>query len=546
MKFEPELALQLLEEDLNVRTDEILSTDTPHIVARKSLKKSLFKKWLPGDSREQDRKAVQLFLFCNDRCRGIDERRLQENAVIRHAQSLLYSYIHSGDLQSSLLDLDRCLDQGRAGPGASRGTRFSDFYRKMFCGNLSVDCADLHAHYVSRLSPRWLLAEKLRLESNDVQLVRGSKLSCVPKNREISRTIATEPSINMFYQLGAGAILEGILSKFFGINLDRQPFVNRWYARQGSIDGSFATIDLSSASDTISTSLVRLLLPRQAFALLDLIRSKYVEADGEDCELHMFSSMGNGFTFPLQTLIFATLIRAYYHVHGIPPRTTRSGKVIPRFSVFGDDIIVDREVYDGICFLLGECGFVVNLQKSYNEGPFRESCGSDYFSGVNIRGVYLRSIRHARHVYSAFNRLSRWSLYHGVSLNRFLLYLKGLADFRPVPFDESDDAGFKLPESLLRSHKRDANGAIRYTALRARPQRVRVLKRGTDGDIATNPDGAIICAIGGYIAGRFVLSRLTDSERSSVVRRKTPSWDFVPYPGLTARDYWFLWSSLQG
>jgi len=85
----------------------------------------------------------------------------------------------------------------------------------------------------------------------------------------------------------------------FGVNL-RDQSVNQRYALLGSIDGSLATIDLSSASDTVSYALVMSLLPSGWFDLLDLFRSECVEVPGGVIELEKFSSMGNAYTFELR------------------------------------------------------------------------------------------------------------------------------------------------------------------------------------------------------------------------------------------------------
>ena len=88
--------------------------------------------------------------------------------------------------------------------------------------------------------------------------------------------------------------------------------------------------------------------------------------------------MGNGFTFPLETLIFWALTAS-----------ACEGDV-DSVSVYGDDIICPRERADDVIDTLTMCGFKINLEKSFVEGPFRESCGCDYYKGIDIRPFYKK------------------------------------------------------------------------------------------------------------------------------------------------------------
>ena len=87
--------------------------------------------------------------------------------------------------------------------------------------------------------------------------------------------------------------------------------------------------------------------------------------------------MGNGFTFELETILFRTLM-----------------KVITNYDVrvFGDDIIIDSGSAPLALKVLEWAGFRINEKKSFCEGPFRESCGGDYFEGVAVRGHFLEEI----------------------------------------------------------------------------------------------------------------------------------------------------------
>lgn len=199
-----------------------------------------------------------------------------------------------------------------------------------------------------------------------------NRVTTVPKNWTTDRTIACEPSGNLPFQLAIDAFLKVRLREKTGIDLSDQSR-NQEGARQGSLDGTLATIDLSMASDTLSYNTVAELLPSPWFQLLDGLRcAAYSGVFGYGL-YSKFSSMGNGFTFPLQTLIYYALGRAIGSV-----------KVI----VYGDDIVIESSLYHEYCALLKHFGFVINSGKSFFEGPFRESCGADFYEGTNIRAFY--------------------------------------------------------------------------------------------------------------------------------------------------------------
>lgn len=227
--------------------------------------------------------------------------------------------------------------------------------------------------------------------------VKGAVLFTVPKKTEIDRCACKEPDINMFLQKGVGSHIRRRLLKF-GINLNDQS-INRGLAKQGSIDDSLATLDLSSASDTICVEVVRTLLPDDWFLYLNDIRSQSVLVDGELIRTEMFSSMGNGFTFELESLLFWALMRTTAYFEGV------SGII----SVYGDDIIIPSGMCNMACFVLKSFGFSVNESKSFSSGPFRESCGGHYHNGVDVTPFYLKKDPALlTDVIRVTNQLRRW------------------------------------------------------------------------------------------------------------------------------------------
>lgn len=235
---------------------------------------------------------------------------------------------------------------------------------------------------------------------------RGNGFLTVPKTALVNRPICVEPGANVYLQLGLGAMFRTALKRI-GIDLDSQE-LNRWLALLGSHTGEWATIDLSSASDTIARRLVQIIFsysPKLVtwLKVMEAIRSPFTNwgsAKNPEWRLnHKFSSMGNGFTFELETLLFWALSSAAAEEIG--------GKCA---AVYGDDIIVSRDAFHHVSGVLEECGFTINLAKSYNSSYFRESCGMNAWDGYEIASYRLESFDNISDTYSFHNGLVRLGL----------------------------------------------------------------------------------------------------------------------------------------
>lgn len=532
MDFNPAKLRKCLISDLGISESRPLTSDMTLRDARKnSLLASVLKKYVAGSEAKLEMVAVDGFKASNAHCAAVVLPRADSyvGEILTIARSLIHAAFYHLPGQQTDFNLHECVLRGRTGPGASKGTKRTDFLGKMFEGDLSVTSQGLYNHYRTCITGRWAEAESFRRHKYATIVTETSSLTTVPKNCETNRTICTEPSLNMFYQLGAGDIINGMLKRDHNIDLSTQPDVNRAMAQTGSLAGNFATIDLRSASDTISYELCRALLPRGILAVLDIIRCHATEYKGETIALNMISSMGNGFTFSLQTLIFASLVRASYMLMGITPKV-RVGR---NYAVFGDDIICLTEAYHVVCQVLNGCGFIVNDQKSFASGAFRESCGGDFFKGDDIRGVYIKKVTIEQDLYTAFNRLCRWSARYSISLHHTLLYVKGLASFRPVPLHEGDDAGHKIPSSLLQTPKFSRSGCWVYSP--TVPVRRTIEVSGGVADCVIQ--GRIISVLGGYIRGNKIGVRSQSGTEYEVARAMTPNWDYCADAGLTSRDY---------
>lgn len=432
------------------RGDEVWPGMTFKERAASSLISSLLKKQESGLNEETKRKALEKFLLINDKCRLwrlVDNELPCDDFLLGEVRNFVYRFWNDGvrPLADHHYDF---LSRGRVGPGSAIGSIGGDFYTKLFSSRMATTSPGLYNMYRRYIAgfPEWKNAEETRLLSyGEPDIVKGNRLDFVPKNDDISRSICVEPSLNMFYQLGFEQILNERLANFWGVNLQYQQFKNRELARKGSFDGSFATIDLSSASDSISLPMLKWLLPPDFYSWLEKFRSPVSRLpNGEHVELHMISTMGNGYTFPLQTIIFSAIVLAAFRLDGLAP-IFPFGDESGNFGVNGDDIVVPTRIYPKVLRLLHLLGFTPNQAKTFVEGPFRESCGGDYFEGRNLRGVYIKTLQGPHDYYSVINQLNLFSTRTGILLPRLVQHLLSKCRFLPVPIWENDSCGIKVP-----------------------------------------------------------------------------------------------------
>jgi len=269
----------------------------------------------------------------------------------------------------------------RFGPGATTQVQKKNASQRRKLGKPFCCSEDLVPIVQSLLEevPAWIGFDA----DSDAKIVpveiHQGKIVFVPKNAKTYRAVGPEPMLNGMLQLGIGSYIAERLKRF-GVDITDQSR-NQQLAKIGSVTGSLATLDLSSASDMISREFVSHVLPVDWFILLDRARTSTVELGGESIKLQKFCTMGNGFTFPLETLLFWALATTCAEEVGVGVRDV---------SVYGDDIIVPVQAYDLLVEVLEAVGFVVNKDKSFSTGPFRESCGADYLSGIDIRPAYLK------------------------------------------------------------------------------------------------------------------------------------------------------------
>lgn len=333
------------------------------------------------------------------------------NTVANKARDIIYNIL--GDVDLGLFERSRF----SGGASTSRRRVVGDPYYK-YKHNLKrplhvTSSAYPYAVALIQCTPLW------REGGVTLEVVPGNRISTVPKKTEIDRTIAMEPDMNMSLQLAVGSFIRGRLRKV-GIDLDDQT-VNQELAKFGSTSNLLATIDLSSASDSISYHLVRDLLPYDWFALLDDLRSKRgTLPTGEIIHWQKFSSMGNGFTFELETLIFYALSLATIRYEEESCSKTLDRGIFPfskYLNVYGDDIICPCKYASSVIEVLSIAGFQTNVDKTFVNGPFRESCGKHYHQGIDVTPFFIRkAIDSYQRVIWLLNKLRKWAYDDQISI----------------------------------------------------------------------------------------------------------------------------------
>ena len=348
---------------------------------------------------DKESAAFATFMSAEDLCRNTNERfRSGLSGVSSDAHSVLYGA--SRKIATVLGDVPTYQDlKFSFGPGATtnvkraRSNPMVKLEAHLSCSYEFVS----HAKEFLMEFPGWMEAQSDKQKQIRLYPSHG-KLQFVPKSSKTMRSIGVEPTLNGFGQQGIGKYIRKRLQRA-GVDLTDQTR-NQKLACKGSIDGSLATVDMSSASDTIAYGLVLHLLPIDWFEFMDRFRTGSVTYKGKVIKLHKFSSMGNSYTFELESLIFFSLAYATCTHLGLSPKDV---------SVYGDDVIIPVSAMPLFREVLTVCGFIMNTDKSFADGPFRESCGADYLGGIDIRPFYLKDRISCRVLFNMHN----WFIRHG-------------------------------------------------------------------------------------------------------------------------------------
>lgn len=458
---------------------------------------------------------------------GVSPTRAKYNKLLRKMEGFI-SYV-IGD-EPNLYEV---FSKVGFGPGASLGVHgdATNAMRKLSVKGLTVTPRAM-TYLASAISQNLWLRRKFSPDpdgfvngipgfwvntlKSEAEFVRYNKLALVPKTAKTLRTIAVEPLGNSLLQKGADLVLRSRLKRV-GIDLSRQE-INQEFARIGSLElpeRGFATIDLSSASDHVATEVVRKLFPPAWFEFLNSIRSESYEIDGERRPYHKFCSMGNGTCFPVETLIFV----AACHAVGC-------GNPGKDFTVYGDDIIVPSAKARDLIKLLRILGHTTNKEKTFIEGPFRESCGEDWFGGISVRPfVFDYALDSVQNVFKFLNQTKSRTLWVDFfqPVRQYVVRLipENLRFFRPFKGEVETGIDGEPDEVLISKYCTYRCGTWYWTQLRITPKED-VYWSKTDHGFSEPPD----------FVKWYGVHTLTSGTGASVSLRKRKS---IPPYG----DVWF-------
>lgn len=217
-----------------------------------------------------------------------------------------------------------------------------------------------------------------------------AKITAVPKDSRGPRLICVHPKEAIWIQLGQSDVLTKAICNHpltrGKVNFTDQT-VNADLALLSSENRAYCTIDLKEASDRVSCSLVRHLFGDFQYEILSCTRASHVVWNGSAPRaLKKWAPMGNGLTFPVESLVFYALVVAGIrlargHRYGVPDAPV---------YVFGDDLVVPIKERDVAIKALVQGGLVPNPLKTFSKGFFRESCGTDAYKGIRITPIRAR------------------------------------------------------------------------------------------------------------------------------------------------------------
>lgn len=366
--------------------------DEPNISAIHAIRQLtlMFSKYLADCSPRRNKRVVDEFITCDQEVK-VDFSQA-EIFTFQRVSNLLYSSLFS--------NIDREVYNGTLtpahGPGATADSKYGNQKYHQTEWTLRLE---EYFPYLWNVLPNISFWEQLE-EVNflEPETERPVKVTLVPKTMKSPRVIAIEPTCMQYVQQALRhSFYEGVkysfLNSFIGFH-DQKP--NQLLARRGSSDGGFATLDLSEASDRVSSTLVSAMFenhPHLQGAVFSCRSSRALLPGGEVISLSKFASMGSALCFPIEAMVFLTIVFIGIEQH-LGHHLTRSD--VKSFSgkvrVFGDDIVIPEYLVRYVVKLLSTFGLKVNLHKSFWSGKFRESCGKEYYDG---RDVSIARVRRA-------------------------------------------------------------------------------------------------------------------------------------------------------
>lgn len=350
----------------------------------------LFKKIERKTTAARERAAEVAYITCEADLEAVDLSLSDEQ---RRDFSSSFAWLYSDVLNDLTRSIERMDLKPKHGPGSTQDK---------LLGNRKFDFPTWTARleflfpYARFCTHTWFSNSDYKYDLLPVEQEPPVKVVFVPKTMKSPRVIAMEPTHIQYVQQALMQRLVSLLEKSrIGASqgfTDQIP--NRVKACEGSVNGNYATIDLSEASDRVLASLVFDALKPWPTVLEAVSACRSIRSllpSGEVLTLRKFASMGSALCFPVEVMTFSAIIFTALRKAGGHPavrvlNTFAAGEV----RVYGDDIIVPVDSVFYVEEFLEAYGLKVNRSKSFSNGKFRESCGGDYYDGVEVTPVRMR------------------------------------------------------------------------------------------------------------------------------------------------------------
>jgi hypothetical protein len=382
------------------------STVSPYLYKADYQLESLFKRYRFKEDVYSDEQltemALEKFIANQERIATPFKRTLLVDMWLKKARTIATKILGEYSLEEHY---DLC----RFGKRACVGTTYSNSYLdikldKKLTG--STEHISWFSKYQTTDSILSCLLEQSRAKRGGplFDVCDTLNLALVPKSYKSFRSILANTLLGSFVTLGLGKVIQSRLADK-GLDIRHLQKRHGDLARTSSLTRQNATADLSAASDSISRELLRMILPTKWYHACTDGAIPYVNIKGKIYRMSSIVTMGMGHTFPLQTLVFYCLIKAIGELKG------ESSTFV---SVYGDDLIYPRRLHRYVRTLFPMVHLHLNGDKTYVEDYFRESCGSDFYHGVDVRPFCFQGghqlvdrKRYAVFLYKLLNGLTR-------------------------------------------------------------------------------------------------------------------------------------------
>ena len=274
----------------------------------------------------------------------------------------------------------------------------------------------------------------------------------VPKSWKTLRSITPLTLIGLFLSYGIGGLATERLRRRGKLNIKKLQAKHRKLARKYSLSRTHATTDLRRASDSVMSHHLNAVLPRDWYVALRRTFNRKLKIANHDELVYSMTvlPMGNGATFPIETLFFYCLIKAIGNLL----------KVKGTYSAYGDDLIYPSKIHAYVTVVFAELGIGINEDKTFVESHFRESCGGDFYRGIDVRPAilpqnemsHLKGKRYAAYLYKVANGLrARWRDEEIPSTIQWLLTELSVTQriIYPVPLHFPATSGWKTKDPVV-------------------------------------------------------------------------------------------------